>query len=58
MTSNQPSRRTRASSGGDVPSATAILDRFLHHASIEIVRITGLKLSPPATAQPIGRADR
>jgi hypothetical protein len=29
---------------GDVPSATAILDRFLHHA--EIVSITGKSYAP------------
>lgn len=38
MTSNRP-LEDWGKLLGDVPSATAILDRFLHHA--EIVRITG-----------------
>src|SRR5438445_11329959 len=38
MTSNRP-LEDWGKLIGDVPSATAILDRFLHHA--EIIRITG-----------------
>ena len=48
MTSNRP-LEDWGKLLGDVPSATAILDRFLHHA--EIVRISGAEL--PAAA-PIG----
>jgi DNA replication protein DnaC len=39
MTSNRPLEEDRGKLLGDVPSATAILDRFLHHA--EIITITG-----------------
>ena len=44
MTSNRPledwgKRAPPEGWSGDVPSATAILDRFLHHA--EIIQITG-----------------
>ena len=37
---------------GDVPAATAILDRFLHHA--EVITITGksYRLHPPAEGTP------
>jgi hypothetical protein len=38
MTSNRP-LEDRGKLVGDVPSATAILDRFLHHA--ELISITG-----------------
>ena len=38
MTSNRPIEEW-GKLIGDVPSATAILDRFLHHA--EIIKITG-----------------
>ena len=38
MTSNRP-LEDWGKLIGDVPSATAILDRFLHHA--EVIRITG-----------------
>ena len=47
MTSNRP-LEDWGKLVGDVPSATAILDRFLHHA--EIVQITGksYRLKNPA----------
>jgi hypothetical protein len=52
MTSNRP-LEDWGKLIGDVPSATAILDRFLHHA--EIVRISGksyrLRHQPPAAAE-------
>lgn len=57
MTSNRP-LEDWGKLLGDVPSATAILDRFLHHA--EIVRLTGrsyrLRHQPGASA-PEGEAD-
>jgi DNA replication protein DnaC len=40
---------------GDVPSATAILDRFLHHA--EIIRITGRSYRLRDQARPCGSED-
>jgi DNA replication protein DnaC len=50
MTSNRP-LEDWGKLIGDVPSATAILDRFLHHA--EIIRLTGksyrLRHQPPST---------
>jgi len=51
MTSNRP-LEDWGKLIGDVPSATAILDRFLHHA--EILTITGrsYRLKDRATAQP------
>jgi DNA replication protein DnaC len=53
MTSNRPLEEW-GKLIGDVPAATAILDRFLHHA--HIIRITGnsyrLKDRPPASAKP------
>ena len=51
MTSNRPISLPQ-SSIGDVPAATAILDRFLHHA--EIITITGrsYRLKDRATATP------
>ena len=54
MTSNRP-LEDWGKLIGDVPSATAILDRFLHHA--EIISITGPQLpaAEPATA---GRRQR
>jgi DNA replication protein DnaC len=52
MTSNRP-LEDWGKLLGDVPSATAILDRFLHHA--EIVQMTGrsyrLRNQPPASAE-------
>jgi len=67
MTSNRP-LEDWGKLIGDVPSASAILDRFLHHA--EVISITGksyrmkdrqAKLAPeaegaPADAEPTGRA--
>ena len=44
MTSNRP-LEDWGKLLGDVPSATAILDRFLHHA--EIVRMAGRSWHPP-----------
>ncbi len=55
MTSNRP-LEDWGKLIGDVPSATAILDRFLHHA--EIVRITGrsyrLRQQPSRSDEPTG----
>ena len=50
MTSNRPVEEW-GKLVGDVPAATAILDRFLHHA--EIIQITGrsYRLKDRATAQ-------
>src|SRR5436305_12206704 len=56
MTSNRP-LEDWGKLLGDVPSATAILDRFLHHA--EIVRITGRSYRLPgflrSTPLPVAR---
>jgi DNA replication protein DnaC len=51
MTSNRP-LEDWGKLIGDVPAATAILDRFLHHA--EVIAITGksYRLHPPATQPP------
>jgi len=51
MTSNRP-LEDWGKLVGDVPSATAILDRFLHHA--EVIAITGksYRLRNQATAAP------
>lgn len=57
MTSNRP-LEDWGKLIGDVPSATAILDRFLHHA--EIIRISGksyrLRNQPRAADEPAGRS--
>ena len=57
MTSNRP-LEDWGKLVGDVPSATAILDRFLHHA--EVVTITGksYRLRDRASAKPTGKAAR
>ena len=51
MTSNRP-LEDWGKLMGDVPAATAILDRFLHHA--EVITITGksYRLHPPADGTP------
>ena len=54
MTSNRP-LEDWGKLIGDVPSATAILDRFLHHA--EIVTITGKSYRLRNQAQPVAPAE-
>ena len=63
MTSNRP-LEDWGKLVGDVPAATAILDRFLHHA--ELINITGKsyrlrnqdRQTPPEQAKPKGRRKR
>jgi DNA replication protein DnaC len=56
MTSNRP-LEDWGKLIGDVPSATAILDRFLHHA--EVIQITGksYRLRTPGRANPEGERE-
>src|SRR4029453_16995834 len=54
MTSNRP-LEDWGKLLGDVPSATAILDRFLHHA--EIIQITGRSYRLRNHARPESEAD-
>jgi DNA replication protein DnaC len=57
MTSNRP-LEDWGKLIGDVPAATAILDRFLHHA--EVIAITGksYRLHPPATEAAIAESSK
>ncbi len=57
MTSNRP-LEDWGKLIGDVPAATAILDRFLHHA--EVIAITGksYRLHPPGTQTPAGEPSK
>ncbi len=59
MTSNRPLEEW-GKLIGDVPAATAILDRFLHHA--EVITITGrsyrLKNSPGKDAPKSGSSEK